>query len=115
MSFPNFNFCSVKNIGELEDQIPETYLESRQRSKRELFAKMLTALDVRKAFRRRSGHLLNVLCSFKPLPIFIKSSTLDVYLSSEYDSKYVVRSQPAFTCSKLTIETLEQGVKYVQS
>ena len=26
-----------------------------------------------------------------------------------------VTSQPAFTCSKLTIETLEQGVKYVQS
>ena len=24
-------------------------------------------------------------------------------------------SQPAFTCSNLTIETLEQGVKYVQS
>ena len=24
-------------------------------------------------------------------------------------------SQPAFTCSKLTIETLEEGVKYVQS
>ena len=24
-------------------------------------------------------------------------------------------SQPTFTCSKLTIETLEQGVKYVQS
>ena len=24
-------------------------------------------------------------------------------------------SQPAFTCLKLTIETLEQGVKYVQS
>ena len=24
-------------------------------------------------------------------------------------------SQPAFTCSKLAIETLEQGVKYVQS
>ena len=23
-------------------------------------------------------------------------------------------AQPAFTCSKLTIETLEQGVKYVQ-
>ena len=27
----------------------------------------------------------------------------------------VVYSQPAITCSKLTIETLEQGVKYVQS
>ena len=25
------------------------------------------------------------------------------------------RTQPAFSCSKLTIETLEQGVKYVQS
>ena len=24
-------------------------------------------------------------------------------------------SQPAITCSKLTIETLEQGLKYVQS
>ena len=24
-------------------------------------------------------------------------------------------SQPTFTCSKLTIETLEQGVKYIQS
>ena len=24
-------------------------------------------------------------------------------------------TQPAFTCSKLTMETLEQGVKYVQS
>ena len=31
-------------------------------------------------------------------------------LLSEYKA-----SQPAFTCSKLTIETLEQGVKYVQS
>ena len=26
-----------------------------------------------------------------------------------------VTTQPAITCSKLTIETLEQGVKYVQS
>ena len=26
-----------------------------------------------------------------------------------------VRSQTAFTCSKLTIEALEKGVKYVQS
>ena len=25
------------------------------------------------------------------------------------------KAQPAFTCSKLTIEILEQGVKYVQS
>ena len=28
---------------------------------------------------------------------------------------YTAATQPAFTCSKLTIEILEQGVKYVQS
>ena len=27
----------------------------------------------------------------------------------------VALTQPGFTCSKLTIETLEQGVKYAQS
>ena len=31
------------------------------------------------------------------------------YLSS------ATQTQPAFTCSKLTVETLEQGVKYVQN
>ena len=31
-------------------------------------------------------------------------------------NKHVLRTcQPAITCSKLTIETLEQGVKHVQS
>ena len=33
----------------------------------------------------------------------------DTYMNS------VGKYQPAITCSKLTIETLEQGVKYVQS
>ena len=28
---------------------------------------------------------------------------------------YIKQPQPAITCSKLTIETLEQGMKYVQS
>ena len=28
---------------------------------------------------------------------------------------YLLNAQSAFTCSKLTIETLEQGMKYVQS
>ena len=27
----------------------------------------------------------------------------------------LINAQPAFACSKLTIETLEKGVKYVQS
>ena len=32
---------------------------------------------------------------------------------AEYESDII--SQPAITCSKLTIETLEKGVTYVQS
>ena len=35
-----------------------------------------------------------------------------VYLDTETGS---VPSQPAFTCSKTAAETLEQGVKYLQS
>ena len=34
-------------------------------------------------------------------------------IEGELQDKFA--SQPAFTCSKLTIKTLEQGVKYVQS
>ena len=42
-------------------------------------------------------------------------------MSVSEDTKGILRyswlrsSQPAIACSKLTIETLEQGVKYVQS
>ena len=42
-----------------------------------------------------------VVFHFEPTPI--------------YQVVYSMLSQPAITCSKLTIETLEQGVKYVQS
>ena len=31
------------------------------------------------------------------------------------ENKWSAVFQPAFTCSKLAIETLEQGMKYVQS
>ena len=38
------------------------------------------------------------------------------YENKKYDQKlFQYLSQPAITCSKLTIETLEQGVKHVQS
>ena len=37
-----------------------------------------------------------------------RNGTLGLY-------ELTVMFQPAFTCSKLTIKTLEQGVKYVQS
>ena len=39
----------------------------------------------------------------------------ELCLQSDWVRKVVKPSQPAFTSSKLTIETLEQGVKYVQS
>ena len=28
---------------------------------------------------------------------------------------YTIHTQPAITCSKLTVETLQQGMKYVQN
>ena len=40
---------------------------------------------------------------------------LGFFVTNMILQKYLAPSQPAFTCSKLTIETLEQGVKYVQS
>ena len=30
-------------------------------------------------------------------------------------NQFILATQPAVTCSKLTTETLEQGVKYIQS
>ena len=43
----------------------------------------------------------------KGLILYLNRDTMSVFKQSS--------SQPAFTCSKSTIETLEQGVKYVQS
>ena len=40
------------------------------------------------------------------------TATLDPW---DYTGLKKADSQPAFACSKLTTETLEQGVKYVQS
>ena len=37
------------------------------------------------------------------------------WFNLQYEGSCEYLSQPAFTYSKLTIETLEQGVKYVQS
>ena len=53
---------------------------------------------------------------------FLQLRYKDVTLSLKDNLSYMtllisleVITQPAFTCSKLTIETLEQSVKYVQS
>ena len=53
--------------------------------------------------------------------IFDKNETKNESIVAISDWKYlvilmhVILSQSAFICSKLTIETLEQGVKYIQS
>ena len=46
--------------------------------------------------------------SFNKLPEYIAMKIQQV-------TNVAIISQPAITCSKLTIETLKQGVKYVQS
>ena len=53
---------------------------------------------------------------FSPLIVYsqIKSHIGPSVSSGEFPDERVL-TQPAFTCSKLTIETLQQGVKYVQS
>ena len=70
-----------------------------------------------------------LLCKLLFLPIFrndLQALLYKTYFNSnEYLRKNIHnmqifrcrhdKTQPAFTCSKLTIETLEQGVKYVQS
>ena len=35
--------------------------------------------------------------------------------SDSYQERFLLNTQPPIACSKLTIETLEQGVKYAQS
>ena len=54
--------------------------------------------------------LAQVSGSNKELAIKRPRHTIDLFLVS-----FLLTSQPAFTCSKLTMETLEQVVKYVKS
>ena len=42
-------------------------------------------------------------------------NTHKMLLASIWVDSYIITTKPSFTCSKLTIETLEQGVRYVQS
>ena len=46
---------------------------------------------------------------------FVLLSSLMRNYSYPFTVAFTVQSQPAIACSKLTIETLEQGVKCVQS
>ena len=57
-----------------------------------------------------------IFSTFGPFSNFILISVTDSSLAGCSDIHLLLKpTQPAITCSKLTIETLEQGVKYVQS
>ena len=64
----------------------------------------------------KKERFIKIVDRLNRLTMFVKSSISDVFQSSEYTSAIcVTKIQSEFTCSKLTIETLEQGGKYVQS
>ena len=48
-------------------------------------------------------------------PFFFKSNIFFVFGGCPYFLNKALDTQSAFTCSKLTIETIEQDVKYVLS
>ena len=62
-------------------------------------------LNIRSLFRALSTSIMEQLCK--------ESSNADVWESPKYIFEFT--NQPAFTCSKLTTETVGQGGKYVQS
>ena len=43
------------------------------------------------------------------------ASGFNIYTFNVFERLNIIHTQPAITCSKLAIETLEQGVKYVLS
>ena len=67
-------------------------------------------------------HVAIDFCEIKLFPSLIRKKLTSVWLVFENKNRRILkfcflekRSQPAITCSKLIIEPLEQGVKYVQS
>ena len=57
--------------------------------------------------------VLATYLSLLQVSIRVPKISKEIFTASMQDITNV--TQPAFTCSKLTVETLEQGVKYVQS
>ena len=49
------------------------------------------------------------------MPLVSLARSKEIHSTSWKLMKKTMITQPAYTCSKLTIERLEQGVKYVQS
>ena len=69
---------------------------------------------------QKCGFLLIRICPFKGRIVdfvLIQENKRKIIFSHILRNEWVhlFHSQPAFICSKLTIKTLEQGVKFVQS
>ena len=83
--------------------------------KSELDSKLFSITGKMEFKIRTKNNFFNITRSSKTKNNLEHTFNLQINLfTSEYLSKESV-SQSAFTCSKLTTETLEQGVKYVQS
>ena len=59
--------------------------------------------------QKPSNSSLPIILFFQRIPVALILNVKEYVIVVEQSP------QPAFTCSKLTIETREQGVKYVQS
>ena len=59
------------------------------------------------------------MCVYIPVCVYVRGrgkvviTTVSARLVKKHCENYFFLSQPAYTCSKLTIETLEQSAKYV--
>ena len=63
-----------------------------------------------------TGSFFNRVVGHRPVLFILKmNETLPKHFFEQTFYMNVTRSQLAITCSKLTIETVEQGAKYVQS
>ena len=56
-----------------------------------------------------------ICCANKLTGFYMGATMVFNWLTIESGWNSYIESQPAITCSTLTIKTLEQGVKYVQS
>ena len=93
-----------------ENYITKAYLGPCRTSMMELCAKYASALETFYKSMRTNRLTWQVLRNMST----IFDRTFSKY-SEQPGCNYQDVAQPAYTCSKLTKETLEQGVKYVQS
>ena len=77
-------------------------------------------INLRRQFRIRKPFRAQGFAGFTVFYFVFKTTVSKMLINRLLTCTFVlvngiVFTKPAFTCSKLTIETLEQGVKYVQS